>query len=435
MKISKLHINQFRHLENLEFDFTYQSGERKGEPLDKICFIGQSATGKTGLLDLLYQESSRLQNAVRFEEITENITPSYNNSDNISSGIINFISNTIIRIFEIEKSNNDVIFFKSQTNEKLSDFELQNLAPIKENISIFYFKANLISDKNIDIFTKNPIDLIEMYRQTTEINIENFLDKSFNHQNILFNDNVSPKNWLFLLSEILEYRKNFTQKMSELINNGNFKGIEENIKKWQKNNPNKVESFGKEFNPLLEKLQLEVDLVNTKYPIPLKKKKTEEIISIENTSTGTKGLLLSFLPLYKLDTSDSIVLIDEPERSLYPDMQMELMDHYKRLAPQAQFIVATHSPFIAASFEPDERFILYFDNEGKVVVRRGTSPIGDDPNDMLYNDFGINYINKYGQEKYQEYLDLKQKIYFENDPKKKEEISEQLEKLGDEYNF
>ncbi|WP_219634555.1 hypothetical protein, partial [Flavobacterium chungangense] len=54
MKISKLHIDKFRHLENLDFDFTYQSGERKGEPLDKICFIGQSATGKTGLLELIY---------------------------------------------------------------------------------------------------------------------------------------------------------------------------------------------------------------------------------------------------------------------------------------------------------------------------------------------------------------------------------------------
>lgn len=32
------------------------------------------------------------------------------------------------------------------------------------------------------------------------------------------------------------------------------------------------------------------------------------------------------LPLYQNDTSKSIILIDEPERSLYPDIQMELMD-------------------------------------------------------------------------------------------------------------
>ena len=54
MKISKLNIEQYKHLENLDFDFTYQTGERKGQPLDKICFIGQSATGKTSLLELLF---------------------------------------------------------------------------------------------------------------------------------------------------------------------------------------------------------------------------------------------------------------------------------------------------------------------------------------------------------------------------------------------
>ena len=62
MKISKLHIDSYRHLENLDFDFTYQSGARKGQPLEKICFIGQSATGKTGLLELIYECNQYLIN-------------------------------------------------------------------------------------------------------------------------------------------------------------------------------------------------------------------------------------------------------------------------------------------------------------------------------------------------------------------------------------
>ena len=62
MKISKLHIEQYKHLENLEFDFTYQTGKRKGQPLDKICFIGQSATGKTNLLELLFLQVKQALN-------------------------------------------------------------------------------------------------------------------------------------------------------------------------------------------------------------------------------------------------------------------------------------------------------------------------------------------------------------------------------------
>ena len=73
MKISKLHIDQFRHLENLDFDFTYQSGKRKGQPLDKICFIGQSATGKTSLLELIYDRIDSLDNLkkIRSNQIIE----------------------------------------------------------------------------------------------------------------------------------------------------------------------------------------------------------------------------------------------------------------------------------------------------------------------------------------------------------------------------
>jgi hypothetical protein len=116
-------------------------------------------------------------------------------------------------------------------------------------------------------------------------------------------------------------------------------------------------------------------------------------------------------------------------------MQMDLMDYYQNIAPEAQFIVATHSPFIAASFEPEERFILSFNEEGKVVVRRGISPIGDDPNDMLRNDFGVNYINKHGEDAYKKYIDLKQLVANETNPNKKKELLLETVKLGDTYNF
>ena len=54
MKLKKLKINSHYHLKDLEFDFTYPKGHPKvGQPLDKICFIGQSATGKTNIIHLI----------------------------------------------------------------------------------------------------------------------------------------------------------------------------------------------------------------------------------------------------------------------------------------------------------------------------------------------------------------------------------------------
>ncbi|WCC44479.1 AAA family ATPase [Tenacibaculum finnmarkense] len=345
--------------------------------------------------------------------------------------IINF-KNDIYKIYNEVTTYKELKYNYIETQYKhvVGSGSLAPLIPNDKRSNLLFFKANIISDENIEVFTENPINLIEKYTNITN-----------DYQNQLVNifDNKVPKEiWLSLITDILEYRKKFTQKMSELIHKGllgNPTKLQAEFSKWQKENPNKLMDFADKFNPLLEKLNLEVDLVNTEYSIPIINKRNEEIIPIQHTSTGTKGLLLSFLPLFKLNTKDAIILMDEPERSLYPDMQMSLMENYQNLAPDAQFIVATHSPFIAASFEPEERFILYFDTDGKVAVKRGSSPIGDDPNDMLKNDFGVNYYNKHGQNAYKKYLNLKQAIPKEKDTEKKKKMLFEFMKLGDTYNF
>lgn len=430
MKISKLNIEQYKHLENLEFDFTYQTGERKGQPLDKICFIGQSATGKTTILDKIFSEIKDSQDwSIQGENF--GYDPFFRTNDNAINGkgsvTIQFDQNVYFR-------NNDLLTFNDKVL-KLGDIDvLENtttsLIKPDEKSKLHYFKANLISDENVEIFGENPVDLIDKHPKITNEYKKRIVN--------IFDNNVPKEIWLFLIKDILDYRKKFTQKMSEFIHKGllaNQKKLTSEFTKWQKENPNKLMEFATKFNPLLEKLNLEVDLVNTEYSIPILNKKNDEIIPIQNTSTGTKGLLLTFLPLFKLDTKGAIILMDEPERSLYPDMQMDLMEHYQNLAPDAQFIVATHSPFIAASFEPEERFILSFDKEGKVVIRRGSSPIGDDPNDMLKNDFGVNYYNKHGEDAYRKYLNLKQAVVNEKNPEKKKELLLETVKLGDAYNF
>ncbi|MDQ6845518.1 MAG: ATP-binding protein [Bacteroidota bacterium] len=225
---------------------------------------------------------------------------------------------------------------------------------------------------------------------------------------------------------------------SEIINKGAIADpnkLTKEYSKWSESNKNPLVLFAEKFNPVLEKLNLEIDLVNTEYPIPVKSKIKDDIIPISSLSTGTKGLLLSMFPLYELNTNNVIILIDEPERSLFPDMQIDLISHYQNLAPNAQFIIATHSPFIAAAFEPEERFILYFDEEGQAALRRGESPIGDDPNDMLTNDFHVSYYNEFGKAAYKQYLNLQRKAKQEKEPEEKKKLVVEMAKLGNKYNF
>lgn len=432
MKISKLYIEEYKQLKDLLFDFTYPDDfhdeTKRGKPLEKICFIGQSGTGKTNLLEIIYQKRLKTHNII-FDP--ENSKFDYKKTDDLKD--LNceafFISNNdtlSISISKFRLNQNELIIGKVSLVEKLFNY-------LKDKGKLIYLKANLISENNLKIFNQHPLDLDEKYK-------DKFPHFVFLKEEIIsvYDDTVDNLKWLSLLQEYISYNKRFTQIMSELTHKISQTGVdkfEEVFKNWKKENPRNLQDFASFFNPILQKLNLEVDLINTEFPVPIKDKNSDKIIPIYDTSTGTKGLLLSFLPLFNTNTKDSIILIDEPERSLFPDIQMELMDYYQNAAPDAQFVIATHSPFIAASFEPEERFILYFDEEGKVAVRRGSSPIGDDPNDMLKNDFGVNYYNKFGEEAYKKYLKLKEDIANEQDPDKKKKILLETVKLGNTYNF
>lgn len=432
MKLTKLYIEKYKHLENLDFDFTYQSGDKKGQPLEKICFIGQSATGKTNILNLIIDEINSIYNIMSNNNVFNYID---NVKDNNYIGNITFKNNSQELYFDKSKikfGNKHLKKAEPHINGSYSRFLSDEL---KE--TILFLKSDLISKENLEIFNSNPIQLIEKYPDL--VNYKSFENHIFSEKITIIDDNLNDDYWIAIILDILKYRKNFSQKMSELINRGliaDTNRLKKEYDKWEKENPNPLKKLAKKLNPLLEKLNLEVDYINTEYSIPIKRISEDEIIPIHDISTGTKGLLLSLLPLYYFKEKASMILIDEPERSLYPDMQIDLMDNYKNIAPNSQFIIATHSPFIAAAFEPDERFILYFDAGGSVKVKRGSSPIGDDPNDILYNDFGLEtLLNKTGQEIYNDYLKKKQQVLFEENPIKKEALQKEIEKIGDKYDF
>jgi len=47
-------MKNYNKFKNLTIDFTYPKGHKKeGQPLDKVCFLGQSGTGKTSLQNVI----------------------------------------------------------------------------------------------------------------------------------------------------------------------------------------------------------------------------------------------------------------------------------------------------------------------------------------------------------------------------------------------
>ncbi len=63
-----------------------------------------------------------------------------------------------------------------------------------------------------------------------------------------------------------------------------------------------------------------------------------------------------------------VALLDEPEGHLHPKWQRQVLPAVQRLLPNAQIIVATHSPFVIASVNEGWIHIFRPDEAGKVTV-------------------------------------------------------------------
>jgi hypothetical protein len=69
-----------------------------------------------------------------------------------------------------------------------------------------------------------------------------------------------------------------------------------------------------------------------------------------------------------------VVTIDEPENHLHPSMQRTLMGNLMRTFPLVQFIVATHSPFIASAVKDASVYILDYEDRDDIKDRGEVPP-------------------------------------------------------------
>src|SRR5262249_54049345 len=81
-------------------------------------------------------------------------------------------------------------------------------------------------------------------------------------------------------------------------------------------------------------------------------------VPLDALSSGQLELFALFGSLLRLQFQHGMVFIDEPELHLDPQWHALLLRVLRRLLPQAQFIVATHSPRIYDSVFSFQRFFL-----------------------------------------------------------------------------
>ena len=441
MKIEHLEIKNYKQFTDLTLDLTYPRGhEKEGQPLDKICIIGQSGTGKTNLLEIIKKSSldfsEQLKNSyLPFSEFvgkdgddqyintrlktqndyygeglfstTESSVTIYNDSelDNCLEHEKNyFFGNGIEESVVLSKEEN-----KTSIEERMSKSDksfLQELEDLKRELTIQSLKETNVNN-SYDYLTNSAMKQFELISGTRkaetveeklgEVNrhirsiytkyknqtspVEKLKSKNFINRNII-NINEENNTWELLKEKIDNYEKrknDYTKKLfNKIMHEANYskeQSIDE-MKKWEKNNESILEKIAENINSIIKKFNLELQIDENTHSyeeLVIKDLSNGNILNYDNLSTGTKNLLSTFIPLKSYNPKDSIILIDEPENSFYPDIQRELTDLYMNIGENNQLIMATHSPLIASSFEPWEVVELKF-NDNNQVYREAYYP-------------------------------------------------------------
>ena len=77
------------------------------------------------------------------------------------------------------------------------------------------------------------------------------------------------------------------------------------------------------------------------------------------------------LHMFSQTNDEFVVTIDEPENHLHPTMQRSLLRRLLKSFPKAQFIIATHSPFMVSSVSDSNVYVLRYVDTATEEVRSG----------------------------------------------------------------
>ena len=140
-----------------------------------------------------------------------------------------------------------------------------------------------------------------------------------------------------LQKKYLDYQLNIGKKAFEAVtqNNGHAQEDVLKIKKQQEKFLEIIDNLFKDTEKKINRNKNEIVFVCG----------TDEITAYQ-LSSGEKQMLVILLTVLVQDNKPAIIFMDEPEISLHFDWQKKLLQYIRELNPNAQVILATHSPAV-----------------------------------------------------------------------------------------
>ncbi len=320
MKLRRLNIKKYKSLKNIEIKFVKNSEREEmnknyfdSEPLDTIVLIGKNGTGKTSVLEFIFN----------FFEI-------------FKLSIFSNDTSIIIRNRIAFDSNIGQIEVNLERESRFNNFNLSEW--------VFKNRNNSMNLKDLPRIVYIPVEM-------------NYSELNNKQQNFIPVPKFLQKIDSQVVENIPSYITTRIMKETLLQNNITTDKVRENI-------------FN-EFNDLFRDMNLDIKLkeISPETLLPVFVKDNDKF-DINSLSSGEKQIFLRILSLKMLDINNSVILIDEPETSLHPSWQQKIVKLYEKVGKNNQLIIATQSPFIVGGIK-SENIIIFLRENGEVKIKYG----------------------------------------------------------------
>ncbi len=356
MQISKIEIQKYKTLENTNFKFGVS---RDGSSVTVIA--GANGSGKTSVLDLI------------FNAFTSQL-------DQINANFKIYFDENKILVHEPAMAQTSLIFNETTG---LQDNDI----PVSGFLPMYY----LNKEKE-----DNDGQLLKIIYFPAEIPNQMF------QQQIFFSQIKHALGHKVLGASLLFMAENYIKDY--IIGNA--------LKSSKSNREERISDAVREFNDIFDGM----DMVTTLHGLssiadgnkPIFRTLTGEYVPLSSLSSGELLLYSKVASIMLFNLKNAIVLIDEPEMSFHPTWQKKIIQIYKNIPGNNQFIIATHSPHILMSANEDRIVLLRKNkNEFKIDVEEfEKKPLSSNINNILKELMGADYIDIKLQKLQAEYREL-----------------------------
>ncbi len=398
MKIAQVLIQAQTPLSDFQIDLTYPEGHpRAGQAMDKVCLIGPNGTGKSSFLRIL---AEYLRNTLRYK----------------SKGL--FLVKLQLEeraIYSVHINNNALLFQESIEQEPMWMFELIrdqsfNMAFNRnyEQYCIGHEEEPALYDELW--FDNNGNDLIlhqpaDYARDRTIGLTDSPVTKSHEAESLLetfpLYGEVTPEKttefWALLIFLIHRSERQYKEFSEKIENRGKAESLLKTL--FAEDHPEVLASLAEVWAPILDHLNLALDLENATLPghikdklsLHLKHRHTGLRVEYGDLGSGLRRELFnlghSWALFFGRNIKHGFCILEEPETGLHPTYITGIIPQYLQLIQGSQLFVSTHHPIIAAAFDPAERIIFHRDPKGQVTLRRSDCAADADLATIMAQDF------------------------------------------------